>query len=74
MSIEVDLSGPSGNAFALMGMARRWAKQLDREWAPILERLTSGDYRNMVYELKKEFGDSVKFVNAPWDDQEEEES
>ena len=27
--IEIDLTGPDGNAFALMGYAKKFAKQLD---------------------------------------------
>jgi len=29
--IEIDLSGPDGNVFVLMGMAKRFAKQLNLE-------------------------------------------
>lgn len=29
--IEIDLSGPEGNVFALMGMAKRWYRELNKE-------------------------------------------
>ena len=28
---QIDLSGPDGNAFALIGIARNWAKQLGKD-------------------------------------------
>ena len=40
--IVVDLTGPDGNAFALMGLASRLAKQLGIE-SPTAEMM-SGDY------------------------------
>jgi len=58
---EVDLTGPDGNAFALMGMAKGWAKQLGKEWKPIQTEMTSGDYENLLSVLEREFGDYVIF-------------
>ena len=44
--IVVDLTGPDGNAFALMGLASRLAKQLGIE-SPT-DEMMSGDYENSI--------------------------
>ena len=55
--IVVDLTGPNGNAFALMGLASRLAKQLGIE-SPTTEMM-SGDYENLLEVFDKNFGDYV---------------
>jgi hypothetical protein len=54
----IDLRSPDGNAFALLGYARRFAKQLG--WTPtqineLVVRMTDGDYDNLVHEFKAAF-------------------
>ena len=55
--IVVDLTGPDGNAFALMGLASRLAKQLGIK-SPTAEMM-SGDYENLLEVFDKNFGDHV---------------
>ena len=55
----IDLTGPEGNAFVLLGYARRWAKQLNLDWAPIEEGMMSGDYEHLLSVLEKHFGDYI---------------
>ena len=55
--IVIDLTGPDGNAFALMGLASRLAKQLGIE-SPTAEMM-SGDYENLLEVFDKNFGDHV---------------
>jgi len=55
--IVVDLTGPDGNAFALMGLASRLAKQLGIE-SPT-DEMMSGDYENLLEVFDKNFGDFV---------------
>jgi len=45
--IEIDLLGPEGNAFALLGIARDLAIKLDLDWNYIHTEMTSGDYENL---------------------------
>jgi len=59
--VEVDLNGPQGNAFCLLGMANGWAKQLGIEWEPIHKDATSGDYEHLLAVLDKHFGNYVIF-------------
>lgn len=56
---EIDLSGPEGNAFVLLGYASRYAKQLDYDVEAIQEEMKSGDYENLIETFDKYFGDFV---------------
>jgi hypothetical protein len=57
--IEIDLTGPDGNAFALMGMATRWAKQMKLDKDAIMAEMMSGDYENLLSIMEKYFGDYI---------------
>lgn len=57
--IVIDLTGPEGNAFALMGYAKRFAKQLGLDGEKIVNEMTSGDYENLVEVFDGYFGDFV---------------
>ena len=46
--IIIDLTGPDGNAFALMGSAKRLAKWLGLDSDKILLEMRSGDYENFL--------------------------
>lgn len=57
--IEIDLTGPDGNAFALLGYARRFSSQLGLEYDKIQAEMTSGDYENLIQTFDKYFGEYV---------------
>ena len=57
--IVIDLTGPDGNAFNLLGVANRLGKQLGMDTEALIERMTSGDYENLVQEFDKAFGNIV---------------
>jgi len=57
--IEIDLTGPQGNAFFLLGTARNLAKQLGKDANEITNRMMSGDYENLVEIFDEEFGSIV---------------
>ena len=57
--IEIDLTGPEGNAFHLIGVANRLSKQLDLDSNKIREEMMSGDYENLVKVFDSYFGDFV---------------
>jgi hypothetical protein len=57
--IIIDLTGPDGNAFALMGYASNFSRQLGIDKEPIIEEMMSGDYENLLQVFDKHFG---KFV------------
>ena len=54
--IEIDLTGPQGNAFYLLGTAKNLAKQLDLDSNKILNEMKSGDYENLIQVFDKNFG------------------
>ncbi len=57
--IEVDLTGPDGNAFVLMGLAKRWAKDLGLDGEMIGKEMMMGDYENLLDVIEHYFGDHV---------------
>ncbi len=57
--IIIDLTGPDGNAFALMGYARQFARQLGLDSNKIIKEMTSGDYENLLEVFDKNFGSFV---------------
>lgn len=59
---EIDLRGPQGNAFYLLGVAMDLAKQLDLKWRYIEDELTSGDYEHLIEKFDEHFGEYVDLV------------
>jgi hypothetical protein len=57
--IEIDLTGPDGNAFVLIGMASKFAKQLGLDGKVIQSEMMKGDYENLLNVFEKYFGDYV---------------
>ena len=57
--IEIDLTGPQGNAFYLLGTAKKLANQLGLDGNEILTEMKSGDYENLVKVFDDEFGSIV---------------
>ena len=59
---EIDLTGPDGNAFVLLGYAKGLAVQLHKDFGLIKDEMTSGDYENLIAVFDREFGDYVDLV------------
>ena len=57
--IEIDLTGPQGNAFYLLGTAKKLANQLGLNSNEILNEMQSGDYENLIQVFDKNFGSFV---------------
>lgn len=57
--LELDLTGPSGNAFALCGHARMLANKLGLDPTPIFLDMTSSDYEHLLKVFEQHFGDYV---------------
>ena len=57
--IVIDLTGPDGNAFALLGYADRFAKQLDLDSVTIKAEMMNGDYENLIKVFDEWFGHFV---------------
>jgi len=61
--IEIDLTGPNGNAFSLMATAKQLTKTLNGRrgneylnWEDIQSDMISGDYEHLLEVMEKHFG------------------
>jgi len=60
--IVIDLTGPQGNAFFLLGTAKNLAKQLGytkKEIHYLIEAMQSSDYENLIEVFDANFGHIV---------------
>ena len=57
--IEIDLTGPQGNAFFLLGTATKLARQLDLNEYEVLAEMKEGDYENLLQVFDRYFGSFV---------------
>jgi hypothetical protein len=57
--ITIDLTGPQGNAFFLIGTATKLARQLDLNEYEVLNEMKSGDYENLLQVFDRYFGSFV---------------
>lgn len=60
--IVVDLTGPQGNAFYLLGLAKNLGKQMGmspEEIKNITEEMERDDYEHLIHIFDSEFGDYV---------------
>jgi len=59
---EINLSGPEGNAFVLLGYAKRYCKELGLSWKEVQKEMTSRDYENLIKVFDNRFGEYVDLV------------
>ena len=57
--IVIDLTGPDGNAFVLLGKATNLAKQLKFDEKKITDEMMMGDYEELIETFDRYFGDYV---------------
>lgn len=58
----IDLTGPEGNSFNLLGITKRYSEYLGytkEETDKLLEEMMSGDYENLIETFDKHFGSFV---------------
>lgn len=55
----IDLTGPQGNAFVLLGYAKQFARQLKLDGNKIVTEMQESDYEHLVETFDKYFGDYV---------------
>lgn len=63
----IDLSGPGGNAFAIMGNAKSYAKQLGLDGDAIVAEMQQGNYENLLNVFDSYFGDYVDLYRGDSD-------
>lgn len=60
--IKIDLTGPQGNAYYILAMAKRLCKEFGMTKTyekDLLDEMTSGDYENLIQTFDKSFGSVV---------------
>lgn len=57
--IIIDLTGPDGNAFALMAIGRKLARNIGLDENKILKEMMKGDYENLLEVFDNHFGSFV---------------
>jgi len=57
--IEIDLTGPQGNAYYILGVAKNLCKQFGIPFEPLMKEMTSGDYENLIKVFDDKFGSIV---------------
>jgi hypothetical protein len=60
--VTIDLTGPDGNAFVLIGTAQNYAKQLGypkEERDALRQEMMEGDYENLLEVFDSHFGHFV---------------
>ena len=55
----IDLTGPDGNAYALMGYAKTFSKQLGLNSVTVIDEMTNGDYEHLLKVFDSYFGSFV---------------
>ena len=58
----IDLNGPDGNAFVLLGLAQRLSARLHLDYDEIQAEMKSSDYENLITVFDNHFGDYVDLV------------
>ena len=59
------MTGPDGNAYVIMGYAKRFGKQVgmsDSYIKEMLEKMMSSDYENLIKVFDDEFGSVVTLL------------
>lgn len=57
--IEIDLTGPEGNAYFLLSTAKNFAEQIGLDSNEVLNEMKTGDYENLIEVFDSYFGDFV---------------
>lgn len=57
--LEIDLTGPDGNAYMLMSIVKPFARALDKDWEEIRKDMMSSDYEHLLEVIEKHFGDFI---------------
>jgi hypothetical protein len=60
----IDLSGPCGNAYYLLGKAKEFSEILGLDSEIVLEQMKSSDYEHLVEVFKYYFGEYVRIYSS----------
>ena len=65
LGVCIDISGPDGNVFAIMGAYKNYARQLKhsrQHQEKIIEEMMSGDYDNVLDIFERELGTVITLI------------
>lgn len=62
---NINVSGPQGNAFYILGRAKHYAKLKGLDWPAIQKDMMSGDYAHLLDVFEKHFSDEVRLGDNP---------
>lgn len=62
MKPQINLDGPEGNAWNMMGLATKWGRQLDLDTNKICEEMRASDYDNLCRVFLKYFGEVAVLI------------
>ena len=65
---QIDIRGQDCNAFALLGCARSFAKQLGWDAKAITDEMKKGDYEHLLDTFEERFGSFVELVGRDEDE------
>jgi hypothetical protein len=57
--IEIDLKGPQGNAFVLLGIAKDLSNKFGYDWEVIHKQMTESDYEWLIQTMDSYFGNHI---------------
>ena len=57
----IDLSGPDGNSYYLLQLARQLSHKTGNDWQTVCSEMTAGDYEDLLLTFDSYFGDLVIF-------------
>ena len=63
MKTIIDLQGPTGNAYFIMGIVGKILKSKGIDPKPIIEDMMSSDYKHLIKIAKENCEDELKFQN-----------
>lgn len=67
--VELDLDGPEGNAWVLLGHAHRICNQVGMDFGKVEAEMTSGNYRHLVEVFDRYFGSAYEIIlPSNWDE------
>jgi hypothetical protein len=58
----INLNGPDGNAWCILGTGQSMAQNLSIDFVPISNEMMSGDYRHLVETFDKHFAKYVDLI------------
>jgi hypothetical protein len=60
--IIIDLNGPDGNAFVLLGIAKDLTHKNKFNWDSMYTEMTKSDYEHLIQVMENYFGDQILFL------------